>query len=81
MFLYKWFSKYRLIEHLKRSVTSKKTGTRTNEVTTIAWCTLSSLDNNALMTVYILNAKFKSLPTFKRIQYEKYFFFSRDFDE
>ena len=31
------------------SVTSKGTGTRTNEVTTIAWCTLSSIAYNVLM--------------------------------
>ena len=49
MFLYRWFLRYRPIENLKRSVTSKKTGTRANEVTTIARCTLSSLDNNVLL--------------------------------
>ena len=35
--------------NIKRSVTSKGTGTRTSEVTTIAWCNLSSLANNVLM--------------------------------
>ena len=49
MFSYGWFSRYGLIEKLKRSVTSKGTGTRTNEVTTIAWCTLSSIAYNVLM--------------------------------
>ena len=32
-----------LQKKLKRSVTSKGTGTRTNEVITIAWCTLNSI--------------------------------------
>ena len=49
MFSYVWFSRYGLIEKLKRSVTSKETGTRTNLVTTIAWCTLSSIAYNVLM--------------------------------
>ena len=49
MFSYELFSRYGLTEKLKRSVTSKGTGTRTNEVTTIAWCTLSSIAYNASM--------------------------------
>ena len=48
MFPYGCFSRYGLIEKLKRSVTSKGTGTRRNEVTTIAWCTLSSIAYNVL---------------------------------
>ena len=46
MYSYEWFSRYGLIEKLKRSVTSKGTGTRT---TTIAWFTLSSIAYNVLM--------------------------------
>ena len=49
MFSYEWFSRYALIEKLKCSVTPKGTGTRTNEVTAIAWCTLSSTAYNILM--------------------------------
>ena len=49
MVSYEWFSRYAIIEKLKRSVTSKGTGTRTNEVTAIAWCTLSSTAYNVLM--------------------------------
>ena len=41
------FSRYALIEKLKRSVTSK--GTRTKEMNTIAWCTFSSTAYNVLM--------------------------------
>ena len=48
MFSYGWFSRYVLIEKLKPSVTSKGTGTWTNEVTAIAWCTLSSIAYNVL---------------------------------
>ena len=41
MFSYGWFSRCGLIDKLKRSVTSKGTGARTNEVTTIAWCSIA----------------------------------------
>ena len=44
MFSYEWFSRYALIEKLKRIVTSMGTKTRTNKVTAIAWCTLSSTE-------------------------------------
>ena len=32
-------------------------------------------NDDGTVTVYRLNAKFKSLPTFKHIQYEKHLFF------
>ena len=53
-------------------MTLKGTETRTNEVTAIAWCTLSSTAYNVLMvreTVYNLKANFKSLnlPKFKHV--------------
>ena len=84
MFSYEWFSRYALIEKLKRNVTSKGTETQTNEVTAIAWCTLSNTAYTCMFkwfgtdTVYTLKANFKSLnlPTFK--QYEQHLFvFSR----
>ena len=37
-------------------------------MTTIAWCTFSSLAYNVLITVYKLKAKFKSFSTFKHVK-------------
>ena len=49
MFSYEWFSRYGLKEKLKRRVTSKGTGTRTNGVTTIDLYTLSNIAYNVIM--------------------------------
>ena len=87
MFSYEWFSRYALIEKLKRNVTSKGTETRTNEVIAIDWCTLSNTAYtcNVLMVWdrYCLYSKskfliieFANIQTCK--QYEQHPFFFRE---
>ena len=82
MFSYEWFLRYALIEKLKRNVTSKRTETRTNEVTAIAWCTLSSTAYIVLMVrdrycLYKSKSKFQIIEFANiqtRKQYEQHLF-------